>query len=52
MTKEELAHLRDEELATVQQLRKVGDYDANAGNIRAAHEKILALAQHLLDRMR
>jgi len=52
MNRDELVKLRDDLQARVERQRQLGDYDTNAAAIRASLEASLALAQHLIDRMR
>lgn len=52
MTRDEVLQLRNQLQALIDQLRRLGDYDASARSIRETAEAVLKLTQHLLDRMR
>jgi hypothetical protein len=52
MTRDELAKLRAKLIAQVAELKRIGDYGAGSKDILANAECCLALATHLLDRMR
>ena len=52
MNKDELLELRKQTLARVERLRRLGDHSAEAPDIRANAETILALIEDRLQRMR
>jgi len=52
MTRPEMIALRKELFDQVAHLRKVGDYGAGAGDIRALAEALLKIADHMLEKMR
>lgn len=52
MTKQEMLLLRTDTFLRVEQLRKVGDHSAEAPDVRKNAETLLALIDHLLERMR
>ena len=52
MTKPEVIELRKRLFDRVDRLRRVGDYGAGASDIRENAEVLLALVDHMLERMR
>lgn len=52
MKRDELVELRNGTLARVEKLRRIGDHSAEAPDVRANAETILAILDHLLERMR
>lgn len=52
MTRDEFVELRKGLVARVEKLRRLGDHSAEAPDIRANAELILALVDHLLEKMR
>lgn len=52
MTKEEMIELRKDTLRRVEVMSKTGDYAAGAADNRQNAEVLLALIDHLLQRMR
>lgn len=52
MTKEELLELRKTLQTKYEDLKRIGDFDANAGSVRMAIESLLKLTNHELEKKR
>ena len=52
MTRQEMIELRKATFASVERLRKTGDYGAGASDIRENAETNLKIVDHLLERLR